>query len=114
MNVDTITLTTDNAPSFYSTASSYSEAGPYRVPIAVIDSQAYGPADIVMGTGKQAGELVREWAERFCGQWPEATPATADLIRRANMLPGELHGQILEILRMLVEIAERKATEAKP
>ena len=114
MDVDTITLTTKNAPSSYSTASSYSLASPYRVPVAVIDGQAYGPADIVMGTGKQAGELVREWAERFCGQWPEATLATEDLIRRANMLPEELHGQILEILRMIVEIAERKAAEAKP
>jgi len=102
MDVDTITLTTDNAASSYS------------VPVAVIGGQAYGPADIVMGTDKQAGELVREWAERFCGQWPEAILATEDLIRRANMLPEELHGQILEILRMIVEIAERKATEAKP
>jgi hypothetical protein len=108
MDVDTIALTTNNAPSSYSTAS------PYSVPVAVIDGQTYGPADIVMGTGKQAGELVREWAERFCGQWPEATSTTEDLIRRANMLPEALHGQILEILRMIGEIAERKAAEAKP
>jgi hypothetical protein len=66
MDVDTITLTTSNAPGFYSTASSYSTASPYSVPVAVIDGQTYGPADIVVGTGKQAGELVREWAERFC------------------------------------------------
>ena len=114
MDVDTITLTAKNAPSTYSTVSSYGLASPYSAPVAVINGQAYGPADIVMGTGKQAGELVREWAERFCGQWPEAISTTEDLIRRANMLPAELHGQILEILRMIVEMAERKAAEAKP
>jgi hypothetical protein len=40
-------------------------ASSYGVPVAVIDGQAYGPADVVPETDRTAAELVRELAQRF-------------------------------------------------
>ncbi len=59
-------------------------ASSYGVPVAVIDGEAYGAADIVCGAGISAAAIVADWAaqperstdermsaHRFCRQWPE-------------------------------------------
>jgi hypothetical protein len=40
-------------------------ASSYGAPVAVIDGQAYGPADVVPDMGMTAAELVRELAQSF-------------------------------------------------
>ena len=72
-------------------------------------------ADLETGNYAIARQLANPATEDLLRRARQlADPATEDLIRRANMLPNDLRGQIIEILQLVVEMAERKATEGKP
>ena len=95
-------------------------------PVILGRRQAKILSDIALALGHRQARNLGEEAEPIKGLIADletgnyaiarqlANPATEDLIRRANMLPNDLRGQTIEILQLVVEIAERKATEGKP